>query len=70
MDSLTKFQLNQGSKPIQGLTIESNENNSASVLGGIQLIQSKLDVMKIKFNYILARAKDLQMAASSVLKHG
>lgn len=70
MNSLTKFRLNQGSKPIQGLTIESDENNSASVLGGIQLIQSKLDVMEIKFNYILARAKDLHMTVSSALKHG
>lgn len=64
MDSLMKFQLNRGSKPIQGLTIESNENNSASVLDGIQLTQSKLDVMEIKFNYILARAKNLHTAAS------
>lgn len=70
MDSLMKFQLNRGSQPIQGLTIESNENNSASALGGIQLIQSKLEVMEIKFNYILARAKNLHIAASSILKHG
>ncbi|KAH6987529.1 hypothetical protein BKA56DRAFT_273689 [Ilyonectria sp. MPI-CAGE-AT-0026] len=62
MDSLMKFQLNQGSRPIQGLTIESNENNCVSVLGGIQLIQSKLEVMEIEFNYILARAKNLHIA--------